>query len=97
MAASLHLSEKYYKKMSNTSPLVFISWLPNLACSLSIRQEHIVPISRALSTHLKSIALQLCRIAAPEGMLAHLPLPTQTTTPPLSLTQTKNQPSPPHQ
>ncbi|KAB2573144.1 Uncharacterized protein DBV05_g8167, partial [Lasiodiplodia theobromae] len=28
--------------------------------------EHIVPISRALSTHLKSTALQLCRIATPE-------------------------------
>ncbi|KAH7046570.1 hypothetical protein B0J12DRAFT_131385 [Macrophomina phaseolina] len=28
--------------------------------------EHINPISRALSTYLKSIAIQLCRIAAPE-------------------------------
>ncbi|KAK0640000.1 Uncharacterized protein DIS24_g9814 [Lasiodiplodia hormozganensis] len=28
--------------------------------------EHIIPISRALSTHLKSTALQLCRIAIPE-------------------------------
>ncbi|KAL1648859.1 putative alpha-1,6-mannosyltransferase mnn11 [Diplodia intermedia] len=28
--------------------------------------EHIVPISRALSAHLKSTAVQLCRIASPE-------------------------------